>query len=309
MIKKSIFEKDLIAGMQKELHSQANGSEINLNQALDYLQSAMEILDEAGMKSNAQAISTILKKVADPIYKKKNPVKEMPSIQSLMEAGLTQKDLMEFGKGNPTAKAKVNQVLRSLGRTDKEIFNFIGPNNFMSEEDAEVLLDPSSSLGKMWEWMQKPTTPIDPEHPRPEEGEETELMKEFQKGEGVPSLPTPEPEVLEITPISKSEPSVAPSGKEISFKSIAQAISDMADQELAADEADARKHKKSTPKLNDPHIKNLTPEKQIENLKDHGTVFNMSDDGSYDLLNADITDELEVSDPEIPAEMDFEDEI
>lgn len=309
MIKKSV-ENELISGMQRELRAQSGARNVDsLGKAVDYLQSAMEILEEAGMQSNANTILGILSKVAeDPIVRKKNPVKEMPSMHALMEAGLTQRDLANFSKGDPVAKAKVNQILRNLGRTDKEIIGFLGKHNFMSEEDAESMLDPNSNLGKMWDWMQNPTTPMDQSNPRPEEGEETELMREFQKGES-PSFTAQQPEMIEMSPVRTEAPQSIPSNKEISFKSIAQSIRYQVDKEMAADEANARKHKKPSNKINDPHIKGLTSEKMIDNLKHHGTVFNMSDDGANDLLDADVTDELEVSDSDIPTEMDFEDEI
>ncbi len=55
--------------------------------------------------------------------------------------------------------------------------------------------------------------------------------------------------------------------------------------------------------VNDPHVKGLTPEKMVANLKHHGTEFNMSDD-----LNFEISDSLEVSDGEVSEMNDFEDE-
>lgn len=55
----------------------------------------------------------------------------------------------------------------------------------------------------------------------------------------------------------------------------------------------------------DPHTANLSSEKMVQNLLDHGTVFNLADD--KDLLNAEVGDEnLEVVDA---PEMDFEDEL
>src|ERR1700733_15065387 len=63
---------------------------------------------------------------------------------------------------------------------------------------------------------------------------------------------------------------------------------------IAGDEQDVKKKKQPS----DPHTKGLTPEKQIENLKHHGTVFNMSDDKAGDMLEADINDaDLEVEEP------------
>lgn len=59
------------------------------------------------------------------------------------------------------------------------------------------------------------------------------------------------------------------------------------------------------------HTKGLTSERMIENLKHHGTVFNLADDNSInDLLNAEIGEkELEVSDKDAEGDLDFEDEI
>ncbi len=73
---------------------------------------------------------------------------------------------------------------------------------------------------------------------------------------------------------------------------------------IHSDDQDAR-HKA---KQSDPHTKGLTPEKMTKNLKDHGTVFNLSDDGrAEDLLNLDVNDAdpgLEV----VENDKDFEEE-
>jgi hypothetical protein len=46
----------------------------------------------------------------------------------------------------------------------------------------------------------------------------------------------------------------------------------------------------------DHHTQGLTPEKMVKNLKEHGIVFNLADDGQADhLLNADIEMPLENS--------------
>lgn len=75
----------------------------------------------------------------------------------------------------------------------------------------------------------------------------------------------------------------------------------------------ASKHKKPKDprRISDPHTKGLTSEKMVRNLLDHGTEFNMSDDGvADDLLNLDINDaDLEVLENEALSELDFEDEI
>src|SRR5208282_2758189 len=151
-------------------------------------------------------VLVILQKIAQHHSTKLHPAQNLPTLQKLMEAGLTQKDLKEFSEGNPTAKAKFNMVLRSLGYGDHEIAKFIGSHNVMSEADSRELLDPNRALGKLWKWMKDPTSPT---------GDKT-----------------PEP------------------GDVIEFSSIAQK------------------------KVNDPHTKGLTSEKQVKNLLEHGTVFN-----------------------------------
>ena len=70
---------------------------------------------------------------------------------------------------------------------------------------------------------------------------------------------------------------------------------------IACDEHDA-KHP------SDRHTKGLTPERMIANLKDHGTMFNMADDGQADdFLDTDINDAaLEVFEGD-PEDKSFED--
>jgi hypothetical protein len=91
---------------------------------------------------------------------------------------------------------------------------------------------------------------------------------------------------------------MAPSPEDLVFKSIASELG-------LTDDNDAhgkpRKPKDPT-KVHDGHTHGLTSERMLENLKGHGTPFNMADDGAADdLLNIEIgNDPLEVSegDPE-----------
>jgi hypothetical protein len=181
MIKKSVFEDELIAGMQRELktHAEKQGME-NLVKAADYLHSAMDILDEAGLTAHSDRILKLLAKIA--------------------RDGIEPGDVIEF---------------------------------------KSLLEEPKESK---------------------------ELPKE-----------------------------------EISFKSL-----------LDGDEDDARgkpPHPKNPTKIHDPHTHGLTPEKQVKNLLEHGTPFNMADDGKADdLLDVDIDDEaIEIVEHPL-GQSDFEDE-
>ncbi len=70
MIKKSVFEQDLILGMQRELQAHDYKQAMsNLPQAGNYLQAAMEILEEMGLSAQANQVLEILSKLADDRYK------------------------------------------------------------------------------------------------------------------------------------------------------------------------------------------------------------------------------------------------
>jgi hypothetical protein len=301
---KSLFENELIAGMEQQLRKQALAEKPSLTKAADCLHAALEILEEQGLTARADQLLQILQKIGQA--NEARDVQEMPSLPALMEAGMTQRDFHEFSKGNPIAKAKFNLVLRSLGYSDHQIGNFIGKTNVMSEDDAKAVLDPNRSFSKIYDWMKDPTQPVDPTSPQPGE---TISMK---------SLPITGPGDT-ISFKSMKEPTV-PNKDDLVFKSIA-----------------AKK-----PGRPDKHTKRLTPEKMLKNLEGHGFVFNLADDGmldvpppldmnnlkesdfepefgefatllksdiddSDDLFATDINDTLEVSENDIPID-DFEDE-
>lgn len=174
------FEDELMQGMQQELRKQASAEEPDLVHAAECLHAALEIFEGAGLQARADDILNILQKIAQHTTKQK-PIQNLPSLQKLMEAGLTQKDLKEFSEGNPTAKAKLNMVLRGMGYGDHEIAKFIGHKNVVSESDARELLDPNRALGKMWKWMQDPTSPTE-EGKSPDPGDVIEFTSIAQPG-------------------------------------------------------------------------------------------------------------------------------
>jgi hypothetical protein len=207
---KKVFEDELISGMQSELRKQASADrQPKLARAAECLHAALEILEQQGLQARADEVLQLLEKLARGTKVVKTA--KIHSLQQLMEAGVSQRDIHEFARGNPRAVAKLNMTLRRLGMSDHEISKFLGPNHLMSEEQARKALNPN----------------------------EPGSMLEFQ------SLSPKAPE---------------PSGVEeaLEFKSLAQ--------------------KKSKLPKPDRHTKGLTPEKEVENLKHHGTPFNMADD-------------------------------
>lgn len=85
----------------------------------------------------------------------------------------------------------------------------------------------------------------------------------------------------------------------------------IAEEEQDEQEARGKPHKPKNPaKVSDPHTKGLTPERMVENLKHHGIVFNLADDGKADtMLDVELSDDndLEVVEGD-PSEKSFEDE-
>lgn len=64
MIKKSVFENDLITGMQQELRKQASGEQPDLIKAGECLHAALEILEDAGLQTHADQLLMAMKKIA-----------------------------------------------------------------------------------------------------------------------------------------------------------------------------------------------------------------------------------------------------
>lgn len=74
MIKKSVFEDEIIANMQKELASEDLKEGIqNLVQAANHLHSALEICEEQGLTVQADKILSLLAKIAQTTTEK-NPL-------------------------------------------------------------------------------------------------------------------------------------------------------------------------------------------------------------------------------------------
>jgi hypothetical protein len=152
MIKKSVFEEELVAGMHRELVKNATSQDPEgVEKAVDYLNSAIDIFEDAGMTTQADQVLRILAKIA------MTRPQEYPSIQALMQHGVKLSDLKDLGR-DAFAKARVNMALRKMHYSDKEIAGFLGHKNLMSEKDAAELLSPERAFTKMLDWMENPKT-------------------------------------------------------------------------------------------------------------------------------------------------------
>jgi hypothetical protein len=151
MIKKSVFENDLIAGMQHELRKMASGDPPDLVRAGECLHAALEILEDEGLQKHADRVLGLLQKIAVP-----TKVQMLPNLTDL---GITTKDLRDFAEGNHHAKIKINSALRRFGMSDEEIKKFLGPHNFISHDNIQRYI-------KLLNMIKNPTVPTSSEIPR-----------------------------------------------------------------------------------------------------------------------------------------------
>jgi len=193
MVKKSLFEQELVTGMQRELRKQASTETPDLAKAAECLHAALEIFEEAGLRSQANALLKLMEKIA--AERKTKAVERLIDIGELMRAGATSRDIRGMQSGDLPSRARVMLAAHGAGLwSDHELRKFFG-SQYMSKEDAEQFLDPNRNFGKMWEWMQNPTQPVDPANPQPGE-------------------------TITMSPVPKSQFTPRP-GDEIEFKSIA----------------------------------------------------------------------------------------
>lgn len=208
-------------GMQRELQAYDKKQGMNnLVKAAEYLHSAIEIFESAGMTEKADQVLKILGKI-----------------------------VLADKKDDDSCPADDNEVMHK-SKKDKEFYE------------------------KMLKWIENPNAPVDPENIQP--GEEIEMQSVMQP-------PSPRPgDTLEFT--SLQEPKQLPPGEDLVFRSIAQELGLIDDND--AGESKPRKPKDPT-KVPNGHTHGLTSEKMVKNLENHGTVFNMADDGNVDVPQPD----------------------
>jgi coenzyme F420-reducing hydrogenase alpha subunit len=86
MINKSVHEDEIIAGMIRKLASNEKDDAINdLNKAVDYLHSAIEIFDDVNMTAEADQVLNILTKIAKKHKQKDNSSNKY--IKNLLDHG------------------------------------------------------------------------------------------------------------------------------------------------------------------------------------------------------------------------------
>ena len=142
MINKSVFEDDLIAGMQRKLaESDKQDGMDDLPKAVDYINSAIDIFEELGMNAKADAALNILTKLAKLNPKATNdsysPKSSEEMIKNLLDHGTVfnnvgNKPKVNKPKANPP---KANVPKTNAPKTDKHKADV--DENSDDESDAE----------------------------------------------------------------------------------------------------------------------------------------------------------------------------
>jgi hypothetical protein len=256
MIKKSLFEDELIHGMQRELQSYDKKQGMNsLVKAAEYLHSAMDILEEAGHSAQANKILNILGKIVLSHGDHSDKVMRMieETLEPVEETGSEPLNVDEF------EPLSIEERMKMRGKKDD---TFVDDNDSQSKKDKEF-------YEKVMKWIKNPTAPVDPSNPKP--GEEIEMQSLLH--------PPATPKEIEFT--SLREPKQLPPGEDLVFESIAQELG-LLDNNAAAGEAKPHRPKDPT-KVSDRHTKGLTPEKMVKNIEQHGHPMNLADDGNVDI--------------------------
>lgn len=132
MIKKSVFENELIAGMERQLVLSAEADGINgLEQAVEYIHSAIETFEEAGMTAQADALLQILSKIAT----KHKPKKKDKATEGLTSEKMIENLLNHGTEFNLLDDTNINDLLEAdIGDANLEVSE-MGNHQEMDFED------------------------------------------------------------------------------------------------------------------------------------------------------------------------------
>ena len=140
MIKKSVFEDEIIAGMERELTSnvEANNS---LDKAVDYVHSAIEVFEDAGMKSQADALLNVLLKLA-----KNKKVKYPRQFKDHKTKGLTSEKIVANLRDHGT---EFNMLDDNAASTMEELKNHKNDDDLLEADIGNDSLDVSDNLPEL----------------------------------------------------------------------------------------------------------------------------------------------------------------
>jgi hypothetical protein len=336
MINKKVFEEDIVSSMQRNLVSKTQESAMEkLAHAIECLNSAAEILDNANFQEQSEKILGLLAKVAQVHGRKRKDFSKLTP-ELLEKLGWLLKDY----KRSEIVNAVLNRYLYDAGFTYNEIVDFIGKDYAIppkAHHETPAAEKPSQEVHTIEiEEPIKVESPamLDMGTPKNPYVIDAAIDNFLEALGGPPVDATLDEELLElgVSPdailrmyygdkkviaavnahlITKLG-NLGMRGKEIKEKmksllgeKYTMSLDELrrylspknSSQELMDDISRGKDFLgKDLPKIeaknkkHDRHTKGLTSEKMIENLKHHGTVFNLSDDGQMSEDNMDIDD-------------------
>lgn len=290
---KSKLEYELILGMDHELFKTANHHDYdNLHHAVDYINSAIDILESSGFQSQADKLLNLIYKIAT--FEKTKVQTTIPSLQFYQETdalgfrikgksifdilGSIQSSQSEDEKNK--YKAILNDIARSEGSKlriaaildknvddlNEEDFKTILEDNYLTETEAGEYLFSLPNLRKNLKFDVKDYFA----RKRQEQRKKQIGLDKTQKIETSPLFG--EEEISGFLESELPTPEVVAAARHYLNKL-------------------AKQRKPKNPlKVSDRHTKNLYSKKMVKNLIDHGTVFNMDANMADDLLDEQLTD-------------------
>lgn len=137
---KRLSTNDLAYNMQVNLQLTKKAQSISkLDEAVEAIHSAIEIFEERGLTTHADACLEVLLKIATLT---KNVQHQLPSIEVLLENGLTIEDWKSAMQGNLLGKAKLNQSMRNARYDEHQMKSFLG-SQYLSPNKTQFILDES----------------------------------------------------------------------------------------------------------------------------------------------------------------------
>lgn len=170
MITKFALADELATSMEQELKP-FEKKEIpqNLAKAVDYLHTAAEIFEEAGLTKKADQVLSVLSKLAqqgksDELnaeskgHRATNVMTHLPAVNEMLRSGITLSDFAKMNQGDIRSRAKINHTLYEMGFNPKQIAEVLGIKNVMSRTDA-ALGNPHSSSSALLRMIKNPLGP------------------------------------------------------------------------------------------------------------------------------------------------------
>ena len=276
---KSKLENELILGMDHELFKKANNHDYDqLHNAVDYINSAIDILESSGFESQADKLLNLIYKIAT--FEKEKVLTNIPSLQYFKET-----DALGFSYKFPSGSKSIWDILVAIDRYSGNEKNKLKAilNNIVRSEGSKIRI--ANILNKS-------------ENELTEDDFRKILEQNYLSEEEAAKNLALSPKLrsnlkFDLQQYLKDRKEKSP--RLFSDEELDTFVSENLPQEVALAYAKYKMNKNAKPrkpknplKISDKHTKNLDSKKMVKNLLDHGTVFNMDANLADDFLDEDV---------------------